>query len=880
MNSKQITSKLKNAVQYFSYGDAKIICNGYMNANFLCMLDAIEDFETLHRFLIIHPGTKHLLTLATVVMALCSFIDDTDIDIENYLSKFHDGDMIVYNNERYYYHGITAGSCILTSDDTKNFSKNTRKIPLKLALNIRRYKGQAVTTGRYRTALNDAHSAALLLKSIIGSEFEKIIAIMPRSVLVLCEKDKADDIANNVIISEKERTFRFADVFPCAWVGSSEEEGVHYYFGSAGKADPVILFTNRAYIAREIMYDDEAGDDRIFSVIVDNAVDNTTGSEIKEICEIMERKSVGYYWILQSEENLSMVDSSFYESFRKVLFWTPDLLLSKIDHLYSDPLSQVDDDISCILRRAVNLQAERRPIACGKELQNLQQCKKVLRRLMRKRYDDENLDEFILCAHGLINVFEQTCFPLEQYEEKIRTQEIRARSPQTQVEKLYNLCHEIDDSSLQEMASEIVLGIDACRIALQKNNPKNTTLVEMLSDVSQTDIRTLVVVTKKSYLLPTEEICQEYPNTFVSLYSSFQKQTYNRIIYIAMPNPKRGGFNPLSDTRSEQIIFLEYPSERIKNVYYQHKITASKAAVKSIADSYAAEAFDIDVDLLEETDENADYDEIEEDAEGDLVSSEIEMANIETDVIVHHAAFSYHDSGTSSTKVIRLAQFQNGDCALFSRNYKGYVVEGTSLIEKPVDKLQIGDELVFPALSGEICDIVNVYLKQLVDNDQTLNACYDRSVRWKRVLQDYMKNSACTYEDIAESMAQLGHERHPQTVKHWLDEETTIVGPHDAEAFLAIGLVTGDMDMQEHYELYKESCDRIRKYRIKILNHLQNSAIHSVGKDLSANEKLSPSETQLLAKANMHTKRLIIERIVPCEKEVPSYLINKPIDRR
>ena len=129
-------------------------------------------------------------------------------------------------------------------------------------------------------------------------------------------------------------------------------------------------------------------------------------------------------------------------------------------------------------------------------------------------------------------------------------------------------------------------------------------------------------------------------------------------------------------------------------------------------------------------------------------------------------------------------------------------------------------------------------------------------------------------------MEQLGHKRHPQTIRHWLDEDGSTVGPHDAEAFLAIGLVAEDADMQDNYVKYKESCDFIRRQRTRILNYLQDSAIHSVNRKADAEQSLSRSEIASLGDSSRYAQRLIIERIVPCEREVPSYLANRPLEGR
>lgn len=49
-------------------------------------------------------------------------------------------------------------------------------------------------------------------------------------------------------------------------------------------------------------------------------------------------------------------------------------------------------------------------------LEQLKECKHLLKKLIRKHAHNEIEDEFILCAYGLLNLFEQACFPMHTFE--------------------------------------------------------------------------------------------------------------------------------------------------------------------------------------------------------------------------------------------------------------------------------------------------------------------------------------------------------------------------------------------------------------------------------------------------------------------------------
>ena len=373
-----------------------------------------------------------------------------------------------------------------------------------------------------------------------------------------------------------------------------------------------------------------------------------------------------------------------------------------------------------------------------------------------------------------------------------------------------------------------------------------------------------------------QDLCSEYSCVSVKLISEPILESPDLIIYTSTPNPKKGGANPLYDKRATSIIFLEYPSEQAKNLYYQSNIRKDKAHIQAAADECARTFFDIDLD------ENTGFEAIDEET-ADVEAVETDLANIETEAIIRNVVFQGNtNTGNTPIKVIRLGQFATGECVMFSRHYKAYVIQNDALIEKRTTDLVPGDELVFSAASNEMSDIIDVLLKRLVkkSNDSILREHYDRSVRWKAVIQSYIQQTGATWIELAEAMEQLGHKRHPQTIRHWLDEDGSTVGPHDAEAYLAIGLVAEDADMQDNYVKYKESCDYIRRQRTRILNYLQDSAIHSVNRKADAEQSLSRSEIASLGDSSRYAQRLIIERIVPCEREVPAYLANRPLEGR
>ncbi len=101
------------------------------------------------------------------------------------------------------------------------------------------------------------------------------------------------------------------------------------------------------------------------------------------------------------------------------------------------------------------------------------------------------------------------------------------------------------------------------------------------------------------------------------------------------------------------------------------------------------------------------------------------------------------------------------------------------------------------------------------------------------------------------------------------------MGPREPETFYAIALITQDKYLIEDPEGFCEACNEVRSMRIRILKHIGQSIIKSVGGTSVTDEYLE----KLIGDTSEFTTTLQIEDIVQAnELTVPSYLANRPLD--
>ena len=856
-----------------SLNSVPLICNSYMRLNREFVLRTLADSVSDREMLIVHPGTDRLLSDAVVCTAFASIFKGK-ISIEDYYNQFQPGDLVMRGIERYRFAELKDGMCVLISDDNRFFVNNKTYVQIGHGLDIRPYFGTSSRTGIHGGARSLA-DASEYLQRIVGDEYRNQAISMPLCTLIVCSRERARAIAENMAFVEDEKCYRFADMFPLAWAHSIDDFDM--YFGSVGKADPAVIFTNRVSVARDLLYDDYRK--RIYAVILSDIEPNTPKSEIADIRDLLGRRKDGCFIMLQSENKVSESLNDSISDSTQTIIWSPKVLLSTIDDLYHEVKNSDDRAIMAALNRVIDSSVERRPVKSPASFSEIAECRSFLRRLIRLEYRTSEIDEYILNAYGLLNLFEQASFTMAEYEQYIATYSPDTRSPGKQVKRLYELCAAFSDSVYAEDAELLAMSLEEIYDSLMAVNPKRDTLIEKVVEARAEGVAYRIVVPKRGYIGITRDVCACDESQICIPSRITHDMEIARLIITATPNVKKDGYNPLAGRMALKTILLEYSTEVMKNDCYQRIFNRAFESIGRAARKCARALFGNDVeDETFEIDIKTDKYVLEE-----VETIEMELVDIETESAIKREISAVH-AGTSMIHAIRLAQFDTGEWALLSQYYSAYVLdsENNKIAEKsPVDLLP-GDSVVFSSVGNEIIDFVDNILNRLIlKGNKELSDHYERSKRWKRVLNEFIRENRITYQDVSDRMSDCGHPRHAVTIGAWLREDSVIVGPRDEEAYIAIGLAAENADIADNAKQYKESCDIIRNQRMRILDYVQSSIIRSVigEKNKPKGNSLSKEETVFLGDVSKYARRLTIERIVPCDRDVPSHLINRPIGR-
>lgn len=858
-----------------------LLCNRYMDLNNNLFLHIFFDSDENNELLVVHPGTERILASAIVAAAFACIFNGT-VNPTEYYKQFIPGEIVIRDGERYRFAGIENGMYMLRSDDTKEALNSITKIPLKRGLDIRPYSGGSSRTGRQGTARSNL--ASRYLQRLVGKRYCDQVITMPLCTLVVCSREAVQQIAENLMFVDGKCSYRFADAFPFAWVHSVDDFEV--LFGAVGKPEPAFLFTDRISSARELLYEDFDYQRRISTVILyDIDLCTAPESEIRDIREQVNRRKNGHLIALQSVGKVSEAINGIIDEKVQTVVWSSDVLLSTIDDLYHQPRNPDDQSIMMAVNRTIDNNIKRILVPVSAIfLDDLNTCKLLLKKLIRFKDRTADVNEFILCAYGLLNLFEQASFTISEYEHFISEGFVSARSPKQQIKKLYELASMLDDPDMLDNAESISKMLSKAYSFLYDANPKREALLRYVTETRESGKSFHIIVPKRNYINIIGRICNCINGEGVSIPTRLPHAIdVERLIITATPNVKKGGYNPLAGRIANETVLFEYESESMKNDCYQRMFDRAFSPIKDSARKSSKALLGVtleDEDKDEEFIPPAKYSDAELDENEQF---EVELTDMEIEAVLGRK-LDKNPTGTTLIRIIRLAQFDTGELAMFSQYYTAYVFDPLTekLTEKSPADLCEGAYLIFPPAESKITDFVDEILRQLVLNgNHSLKEHYTRSQKWKRILSDYIKVNSLNYQNISDRMRECGYPRHPATISSWLRSDSTIVGPRDADTFIAIGLAAENKEIADHAELYKRSCDVIRSQRTKILEYVQSSIIHSTerrGKD--ANDAvLSDEEKSYLGDIGKYARKLTIERIIPCERDIPAYLANRPIGR-
>jgi hypothetical protein len=857
----------------FEYSD-KFFAHTRFNVQNYNILSEILIGES-SRNLIVHPGSNALFVASVITAVFACYTQDVLSNRISLLDTLKDGDRILYERNRGIYKGLTEINGELKIHMV--FNGLSRYVPLSNGSRISPYLGDAKTLskGINKKSITSRSDA---LGQVFGVSPDSLKNVTESSILVLCQKSEADAIAESFqLVCNLCGKVKLKDLFPMAYYSSCDS--IHSYSGNSAKLEPVIKFTSRISTARDLIYEDD--EHKIRTVIIDGY--DLIGASPSELADIMRRSSIHDVIMLAGYAYGSIDEClSLFPQIR-VFAWSEEALISKVDDLFSPLDFSNASDSLCNQYKMIGNQINKQTyqvMVCSPFPDDIPiKCRKFLNIIKNNTEDCDDKDYFVSRSYSLLDLFERACFPIRTLERLVETGTITSIMPLDEIEHLRSvgdsLIRKNSTTSLGNDIMQVIEMLSSLRNYLYSENPKYDWLKKRLFESCWYKHRNHAIVIPKQYfmeaftasLTPGEKSvlknCKFYTPTRFD-----NAKLYDGVICCGVFEGKR--FNAFTNTNSSVTEVISYPSEtgffRLMERKNIDRIeTIDRVNAIEFEHEKSANTILMDRDISDEAVGITD------------LESFITAATVRLGV----GSYPVNESSTCQrVETVRTVVFETGERAMFTKGFKPYVFDRVKneVVEVDVSALDSGDEIVFTQNDDDSKDIVNKIINQMHTDknfEQKYGEYFRKATHWKTVLNTFIKSNALSYREVSRKMHKIGKDKHEVTIRAWLDEDSRIVGPRDADSYYTIALLTNDKEMLSDPDAFCKACEEVRSLRVRALKHLGKCIMQAVGDKRKG--KVDDLVASVVGDVSQIARILQIDTIVDNVAMIPVNISNKPL---
>ena len=759
----------------------------------------------------LHTGSIcfDIVSIIAVTLGCLSYNLSTNEDV---ISSLRIDDMVLFNGQRYRWKGTTIRDkmsyIVLEQDGTGRNGKSTLYAPYEKNKHlIKPYYGESHATGARGVKMSKNNR-----EEFLSYAFEVPVSEIPAeidvSIVIVSERDYFLEIAKQVSLRYGEnKKIGLLDIVPASYFTNSGEE---YQLGlNPTKAEPVLKITSRMSAARDLILDKHSN--KVVGLLVLNGISLTESGS--ELADLLRRKTLRFAHVTSpfkagiGEHILELYeDASLFACTKKFL----EQGRNPVRH--RNPLTA---ELHRQIANIINNDVIPTKLSGGWQWPEYFSLRNLLLSVKQSNLQMERREDFIVTAHGLLNLLNTAIFSMDAMEQAIADGKINPLviSPRKRIDTLWEIVEE--SASLQDLLFPIVSGIEDKYTEYIEATPKATALYSFLQQHHES--RLAIVVPKAYY---ANLLALVYPEPFengqidcVTANRFDYKTEYDYVLVVGNIHSER--FDPMQCLNAPNIVVFLYDcEEKIFSHKKNHKKTFEQALNKKIG-------LDVPNDEIISEDED----------ETQLVEKHIqEVSELDTYIMemnlfdVHKLASSSASLGESSTvsEVTHIGAFTTGEQIFFSKFYNAVVFDmnAETVEEKKVDKLLPGDVLVFLKRDGYTQNIVDFIYEKLLRmgrlGNESVNL-YEKSLYWKEALREYKEKNGFSYRKVAKNLRNLGSSLQEVTVRQWMIEDSHIVGPRSEKTMEYIAQLTQDPYLLQDIHGYYEACSMVRHERRTIL---------------------------------------------------------------
>ena len=805
--------KLANAILKkcdIYYGDALISKEAIIEKYLSFFADSLVSKERTVNFAL-HTGSLCFDVISVVAVALgcLSYNLSTNDDI---ISALQIDDMVMYNGQRYRWKGTSieyGRLCMVIEQDGKGKNgKTISYLPLEKNKHlIKPYYGESqITDGRgirkKKTNRED------FLAFAFDVDIQEIPTQIDVSIVIVADRNSFGEIYKQVCIVYGEgKEVGLLDIIPAAYYTGSGEE---YQFGlNPTKAEPVLKVTGKISTARDLVLD-RNGNKVVGLLVIGGASITENGSEL---ADLLRRKVLRFVHVTSpikagmGEHILEMYEGAS-------VFACTKTMLSKSNQMIRND-NPLTEELHRQIMNVIHNTVTAIPVGEGWSWDEYKTIKNAIFVIKQSNWNDAVKDDFVVAAHGLLNLLNSAVFPLEIMENAICNGQINkaVTSPYGRIQELWDIADQA--GSMQELCMVVADALERKYRERLKICPKANALREYLNEHKLGKVA--IIVPKAYYADLLRMVYPEYfsdENVICVTANRFDsRKKYDAVLCVGELNNKR--FDPLQCLAARNVDVLLYGCEekvftfrRKKFAKYERKLN------RRIGATHMA-------DEPEEDDSSPEMQMEEEVQQFSALDEYIEAFNT---FDVRKLAQSSSAGGVyvPVSEVKHVGTFVSGEQIFFSKYYSAVVFDSMAgnVIEKSPEQLRPGDVLVFVKRDDYTKNIADFIYERLLRDGrlgQGAIEAYEKSQYWKEALREYKETNGFTYRKVAQKMREAGSSMQEVTIRQWLINDSHIVGPRKERTMEYIAIVTQDPHLLADTHGFFEACGAVRHDRRKIL---------------------------------------------------------------
>lgn len=768
---------------------------------------------------------------------------------EDILDVIKIGDTVEYNKALACFEGVENKYIVL------KFKDGTIRFPLNLRYKISKYNGDAMILNKMpNKIISNTKKTKSLLSEILNIEALEICKEIKKTILIVANKDKVNDIIKYLEIKVGEHSrVSISEVFTMAYYSS--KDNCHFYKGNSKKEEPLLKFTSKTYIAKDLVRTNKKINSIVF---IPKKVIN---EDLIDLVQIYKRKTIeNIFTIVNPIDIERRINDDFIENgfkikeikFNDLNLLSTDLYKKKQMYFinnYNNGLFKYNIINEILITKSRN------------------QMNKSCKSLLNNFQEDNDIARYIITARRLCKRLTSVLIPLSEYERITKIYGKNEFTIEYCNDDLYSQNSQLKIRNLNDDAIRNIEMIWQCiqeiYYEINKCNCKWDKLNEIIK-FSLGQKSSLIIENKHMRNVTKHYIRERFPNKYnlvIEDINSNKGKLYDTTLIGGILDENL--YCNYKRYNSNNVIVLGY---RYENQFYK---LSEKRYMKFVKNN-------IEIDLVE-IDESTIVGDVSEEAE---IDSSIHLENeIESLIAIRYIPDVKVGGGYSQeqTKCEAVLIFTNGKKAFITQQYNAYVINENKeeLMQKKLKDLRAGDILIF--IEGIERDLVDTIIQQLMSLKEIKEAYsndYNLSKEWKKILKEYSNKNKFTLRDLSEKLKLLGISRESATIRSWIID--AIVGPQEEEVYEAIGKLTQSEFIINNYKKIFESCNNIRRLQIKV----RKAIVKSLLKDNNL-ETLDNIDELIMRNINNginYVNQVEIQNIYKVNKEVPIYITNRVLE--